>query len=229
MIAIIPARGGSKGLPNKNTKLLNNKPLIAHTIEAALKSKYIEDIIVSSDSTEIVNIAKKHGANSPFLRPSHLATDNSEVMDSIFFTIDKLNQSHSANINDFILLQVTSPLRTTKDIDDSIEIFITNKANSVVSVTESSQPQEWFKYLNDKNEILNISTKKHTNRQNYPKSYVPNGAIYIANYDFLKKEKTFFGTKSFAYIMPKKRSIDIDSIDDFLYADFLLKNNEITF
>jgi len=78
---------------------------------------------------------------------------------------------------------------------------------------------------NDKNEILNISTKKHTNRQNYPKSYVPNGAIYIANYDFLKKEKTFFGTKSFAYIMPKKRSIDIDSIDDFLYADFLLKNN----
>lgn len=123
MIALIPARGGSKGLPRKNIKLLNGKPMLAYTIEAALNSKYITDVIISTDDQEIYDIALSCGAKDTFLRPRELAEDNSLAIDNYIYTIGRLEKEYNYNIESFIVLQPTSPLRSTDDIDNSIHLF----------------------------------------------------------------------------------------------------------
>lgn len=224
MLALIVARGGSKGLPNKNIKLLNNKPLIAYTIEAAQKSKYIDKIILSTDCHQIAKIAQKYGAIVPFMRPESLATDDSPVIETFIYTIDKLNNEFGYKISEFVLLQPTSPLRTSEDIDNAIELFYNKNADSVISYTPEHHPIFWHKFINDDYTFEDIFQNTQTNRQNIKKTFYPNGAIYVFKYSLICQKK-YYSEKSFAYIMPRNRSVDIDTIEDFEYAEFLILKN----
>lgn len=222
MIAIIPARGGSKGLPGKNIMLLNGKPLIAYTIEAALKSKYITDVIISTDDKDIYDIALEYGAKDTFLRPARLAEDKSIAIDNYIYTIDRLEKEFNYNIEEFVVLQPTSPLRIVSDIDDAVELFYEKKADSVISYCEEHHPIAWHKYI-DKNgrleEIFDNNILR--NRQEIRTSYYPNGAIYVFKYTTIKNN-TYYTSKTYPYIMPRIRSVDIDTIDDFSYVEYLL-------
>ena len=229
ILAIIPARGGSKGVPGKNIKMLAGKPLIAYTIEAAKKAKNLSGIIVSTDSEEIAEISRKFGAEIPFMRPEHLAQDNSQAIDTYYYTIEKLKKDYNEIYKDFIVLQPTSPFRLPEDIDNAVKIFFEKKADSVIGLVKASHPPEWNKKLNSEGIIedyfnLNLGAK---NRQEYEQSYTPNGAIFIFNYEFLKRAGNYYSQKTYGYVMPEERSIDIDTPLDFAFAEWYLsrKNN----
>jgi N-acylneuraminate cytidylyltransferase/CMP-N,N'-diacetyllegionaminic acid synthase len=225
MIAIIPARSGSKGLPGKNIKLLEGKPMIAYTIEAALKSEKIKKVIVSTDSKEIAEIAIKFGAEVPFLRPNHLASDTALAIDNYIYTINRLNDENDYDIESFVVLQPTSPLRTSKDIDAAIDLFQKRDADSVVSYCKESHPIKWHKNINNLGLIIPIFEEKIANRQEELPTFYPNGAIFIFKYSLLNLRK-YYPDKSYAYIMDKKNSVDIDFIEDFEYVEFLLKKSK---
>ena len=225
MIAIVPARGGSKGLPNKNILSLAGKPLILWTIEAAQNSKYIDRIILSTDDKAIADICRPTGIDIPFMRPIDLAKDNSLAIDNYIYTINRLNSEHGFDIEECVVLQPTSPLRKSEDIDGSIELFKKKNADSVVSYTEEHHPIEWHKYITNEGKFENIFENKLLNRQDIKKSYYPNGAIFVFNYKLIKQNK-YYNENSYAYIMPRKRSIDIDTIDDFEYAEYLINRGQ---
>lgn len=229
MIAIIPAQGGSKRLPNKNIKYLAGKPLIAYTIEAAKDSKYINKIIVSTDSEEIGLVAENFGAEVPFLRPEYLTGANSNVVDVYFYTIERLNRELGINISEFIVLQPTSPLRTSEDIDLAIELFRDKNADSVISFCETSQTQIVAKKIvNEKVCDYFYESTENKNLKDTEKAIIPNGAILIFNYQFLQKNRVFYSEKTFPYIMPNERSVHIDTLMDFEYAEFLIVKNSNT-
>ncbi len=221
MIAIIPARGGSKGLPGKNIRPLVGKPLIAYTIIEALKSKYITRVIVSTDDQRIADIAKIYGAEVPFLRPDFLASDTAKAIDNYIYTIDRLSKESGEDINEFVVLQPTSPLRTVEDVDGAIEMFFAKKADSVISYTKESHPVTWHKYIDKDHHFVNIFPDNIDNRQSNRVSYYPNGAVYVFSKDFIK-EGNYYSKNSFCYVMPHDRSVDIDFLEDFQYAEFLI-------
>jgi N-acylneuraminate cytidylyltransferase/CMP-N,N'-diacetyllegionaminic acid synthase len=224
MIAIVPARGGSKGLPGKNIRTLFGKPMIAYTIEAALKSKYVQEIIISTDDKKIADIAVANGAICPFMRPPDLAKDDSQAVDTYLYTVEKLNGQCEYDIKEFVVLQPTSPLRIAEDIDKTIDIFYKRNADSAASFTKESHPIVWHKYLDDDGKIVKLFTEDQLlNRQEIKPSYYPNGAVYVFQYDLLKKNRIYYTQRSYAYVMPFERSVDIDTIDDFEYAEFLLR------
>jgi CMP-N,N'-diacetyllegionaminic acid synthase len=226
MIAIIPARSGSKGLPGKNIKDLCGRPMIAYSIESALESKYITDVIISTDCRKIESIAVSFGAKSFFLRPEKLAMDSSKAIDNYIFTVDKLNKDHGYSIDSFVILQPTSPFREAIDIDNAIEIFKKKNADSVVSYTKEHHPISWHKYLLKEDRLENIFDEKLLNRQEYRISYFPNGAIYVFKYELIKRN-LYYSNNSFAYVMPRHKSLDIDTQEDFEYAEFLIKQKNV--
>lgn len=221
MIAIIPARGGSKGLPGKNIKMLCGKPMIAYAIDAAKKSKYIDHVVVSTDDQQIADIALQYGAEIPFLRPDFLAFDTAQAVDNYIYTIDRLSKRWSIPIEEFVVLQPTSPLRITEDIDGAIEMFFEKKADSVISYTPEAHPVRWHKYINENNEFVDIFDTTITNRQDLKTSYYPNGAVYVFRSSMIKERK-YYTEKSYGYIMPRNRSVDIDYQEDFDYVEFLM-------
>lgn len=225
MIAIVPARGGSKGLVGKNIKNLLEKPMIAYTIEEALKSKYITEVIISTDCKEIEKIAVRYGAKSHFLRPETLATDSAKAIDNYIYTVDRLNKEFAYDIKDFVVLQPTSPLRKVEDIDGAIKLFRDKNADSVVSYTEEHHPIEWHKYITEDGRFENIFEEKLLNRQEIKKSYFPNGAVFVFDYELIKQGK-YYSDNSYAYIMPRSRSVDVDTIEDFKYIEFLMRDND---
>ncbi len=223
MIAIIPARGGSKGLPRKNVKLLEGKPLIAYTIEAALKAKNVNGVIVSTDDDEIAQISKEFGAEVPFMRPDFLATDNASSLDVLRYTLDRLEQEEEITINDFVELQPTSPLRNNTHIDEAIELFYSKKANSVISFCKEDHPIFWHKFINEEGKFEEVFQGNFLkNRQEIKSTYYPNGAIYVFKKSILSVED-YYTDQSYAYIMDRKDSVDIDTIDDFEYVEFLMR------
>ena len=195
--------------------------MIAYTIEAAIKSKYIEEVIISTDSKQIEGIAEKYGARSYFKRPQELAMDSSKAIDSYIYTVNRLNNDFGYNIKNFVVLLPTSPLRDEVDIDNAIEIFKKRNADSVVSYTEQKHPVEWSKNITKDGRFENIFDENILNRQEYRLSYYPNGAIYVFDFELIKK-KLYYSDNSFAYVMPSVKSIDIDSLEDFQYAEFLM-------
>jgi CMP-N,N'-diacetyllegionaminic acid synthase len=225
MIAIIPARGGSKGVPKKNIKIFNGYPLIYWTIKEALSARNITKVIVSTDSKEIADIAVNFGADVPFLRPKELAEDNSIAIDAYIFTIDKLINEYSNNIESFTVLQPTSPLRISEDIDGAIDLFNRMNADSVLSYTEAEHPIQWLAKINNKLKITNYFNSEDDlkNRQEFEKTYRPNGAVYVFNYEFIKMSHNYVSENTFAYIMPLDRSVDIDTEFDFDFAEYLIK------
>ncbi|MBT1247035.1 MULTISPECIES: acylneuraminate cytidylyltransferase family protein [unclassified Thermosipho (in: thermotogales)] len=225
-LAIIPARGDSKGIKDKNIISLKNKPLISYTIEAAEKSEVFDEVMVTTDSEKIAEIARKYGANVPFLRPTELATDTANSIDVIVHT---LNYYVSKNIHFdyFVLLQPTSPLRKSEDIINAIELLFEKDANSIVSVCEVEHSPLFSNILPDDLSLSNFIKEevKNKRRQDLPKYFRVNGAIYIAKVDYFLKTKNFYGKKSYAYIMPKERSVDIDDYIDLKLAEVLLEEN----
>ena len=222
VLAIIPARGGSKGIPKKNIRLLASKPLIHYTIHSAQGSKYIQDIIVSTDDDEIANVARSQGATI-IKRPSEISSDTSPTIDTILNVIEQCeNQCMHPEI--VILLQPTSPLRTSSDIDAAIELFMHGECDSVISVVEANHPPYWNMVIKGSylQPIFDEKTLK-MRRQDLPQTYFPNGAIYIASVATLKKNHSFDCPKTKPYIMTADKSIDIDNEFDLFLAETLLK------
>lgn len=222
IVAIIPARAESKGLPGKNIKSLLGKPMIAYTIEAALKSKLFSRVIVSTDKEEYADIARKHGAEVPFLRPEHLAGDDSHIKDTIIHLLDWLEESGD-EIDSFMLLQPTSPLRTEEDVKDAVEMYNAKDAKSVVSVCEAEHNPAWMNSLGEDLSLDGFVSAVNDNpRQKLQKYYRLNGAIYLSNVQHYKKHQSFYSKEAFASVMPAERSVDVDSELDFQWAEFLL-------
>lgn len=221
VVSIITARGGSKGIPHKNIKLLNGKPLIEYSIDESLSSKLINETYVTSEDKDIIQISMKSGANIIY-RPLELAQDDSSSVDVILHSLNYLEINNKLP-DFFVLLQPTSPLRTSKDIDNAINLFINNDCDALVSVCELEH-----------NALLNLTIKNNflesncdekflnMRRQELPTFYSPNGAIYIIKTKVIQKEKTFFPKKTIPYIMPQERSVDLDTEFDFKLAEFLL-------
>lgn len=223
ILAIIPARGGSKGLPGKNIRPLGGKPLIGWSIDAANQSQYIDSVTVNTDYPEIADISQKIGARIPFLRPEALATDSASSHDMIIHTID-WHERHGENYDLILLLQPTSPLRTAQDIDKAIELFFQQEAQAIVSVCPCDHHPWWTNSLPDDSNMRDFLRPEvlKTNRQGLPTHYRLNGAIYMADIDFLRGNGSFFGPKTFALKMVKEHSVDIDDIVDFQLAELLL-------
>ena len=221
MTAIIPARGGSKGLPGKNIKMLCGKPLIAYTIECALNARNIDRVIVSTDDERIADVSKQFGAEIPFLRPASLATDSSQAIDSYIYTIDRISKEEGTAIDEFAVLLPTTPLRMSEDVDGAIDLFRKKGADSVVSYTPEEHPIYWHRHINADMRFVDIFDDTLANRQELRTSYYPNGAVYVFRSEIIKSHR-YYTDKSYAYIMPRNRSVDIDTMDDFLYVEFLI-------
>jgi N-acylneuraminate cytidylyltransferase/CMP-N,N'-diacetyllegionaminic acid synthase len=228
VLAIIPARGGSKGLPQKNILPLLGKPLIAWTIEQALESKYLDEVVVSTDDEEIAKISKKYGAEVPFMRPKELATDKAKGIKVVFHALKWLEE-HNEYYDLLILLQPTSPFRTAKDINQAIELLFIKNAKAIVSVCETEHHPYWANMLPSDGCMKDFLRPEaaNKNRQDLPIFYRLNGAIYLAYYSYLKMQKGFLGDKTYAYIMPRKSSIDIDDEFDFKFAEFVMSNYSV--
>jgi CMP-N-acetylneuraminic acid synthetase len=229
VLAIVPARGGSKRLPGKNLMDLGGKPLIAWSIEAGLNSKYIDRVIVSSESEEICKVAKMYGADVPFVRPAELATDESKSIEFVVHALEKLEERYDY----VIVLQPTSPLRESQDIDRGIELCIQKDATSVIGVCEAEHSPLWSNTLDESLSMEHFLDNKYNNArsQDLPVFYRINGAFYMSKVNSILKNKTFFVQKNiYAHIMLQVNSVDIDTKLDFIIAQAVLeakKNREI--
>ena len=221
IISIIPARGGSKGIPRKNIKLLNGKPLISYSIDASNSCSLIDDTYVSTEDAEISEISK--GNNAEVIeRPDELAGDDSSSIDVILHVLDYLeNKGELPDL--FVLLQPTSPLRTSEDIEASINSFLESDCDSLVSVCELDHRsllnfslEDGFLVQNNNESLFN------SRRQDIPTYYSLNGAIYITTPEFIRKNKSFYSDKTIPHVMSKEKSIDIDTSFDFKLAEFIL-------
>lgn len=225
LLAVIPARKGSKRLVGKNKKLLAGKPLTQWTIEAALKAPSISEVFVSTDCDDIKAISKNIGVDVPFLRPEAFAQDNSAPVDVIRHTLDYFEQQ-GKTFDWVIWLQPTSPLRTFEDIEQAVSILTTKQADGVISVCACEHSPLWANRLGDNGEMghfLSDAVKQNPQSQALKPYHRLNGAIYIANVARMKHENTlFFEDNVFAYVMPTERSADIDHELDFKFAEFLI-------
>lgn len=223
ILGIIPARGGSKGIPRKNILEIAGKPLIAWTIEEARKSVYIDKVVVSTEDSEIANTASRFGADVPFLRPKDLAKDDTPGIAPVLHAIEQLPY-----YDYIVLLQPTSPLRIVEDIDGCIEYCL--KADAFcVSVSEvDKRPEYIFTLDKDRhvNPVMGSIAYKSQRRQELPEMYVLNGAVYVAKVKELLCEKSFLASNTVGYVMPECRSVDIDTKLDFAIAEFLLKQQK---
>jgi len=223
VLAIVPARSGSKRLPRKNIRELHGKPLIAWSIQAGLTSIYVDKVIVSTDDKEILDISREYGADVPFLRPSKLATDYVATIDVVIHAL-KYYESIGELYDYILLLQPTSPLRDANHIDEALGMLVDKTAKGVISVCKVEHPLEWTNSLPADGSMDSFIDRKNINKrsQDLQERYRINGAIYVANTVDLLKEKTFLLEKGVvAYIMGKNVSVDIDTAEDFILADCL--------
>lgn len=220
ILAIIPARGGSKGIPRKNIKPLAGKPLLGWTIQAALEAQGIARVIVSTEDEEIASVAKQLGAEVPFMRPLALAQDETPGIAPVLHAIDQL-----PGFDWIMLLQPTSPLRSVEDIEGIIQFCRNEGAPSAVSITEVSKHPFWMYRINDHKLLqpLIINRPEIARRQDLPSAYVLNGALYLARTDWLIENQGFIGPKTLGYVMPDERSIDLDSPLDWLWVEYLIE------
>ncbi|MCM3760898.1 acylneuraminate cytidylyltransferase family protein [Alkalihalobacillus oceani] len=224
-IAIIPARSGSKGLKDKNIKMLHGKPLIAYSILAAQKSNLFDEIMVSTDSEEYAKIAQEWGANVPFLRSEKLSSDTASTWDSVKEVLKRYKDA-GREFDTVTLLQPTSPLRTYEDIIKAHEQMRIRSANAVVSVCEVDHSPLWSNTLPEDYSMENFLKKEvvERRRQSLPTFFRLNGAIYICKTSYLLSNDTFYKDKCYAVIMKKEHSIDIDDELDFKYAELLINS-----
>lgn len=223
-IAIIPARSGSKGLRDKNIKELNGKPLISYSIEAAIESEMFDKVFVSTDSQKYADIAVKYGADASFLRSEKNSSDTAGSWDVVREVIEKL-KIQGEEYDEIMLLQATSPLRTSQDIINSVNLLHEKKGNAVVSLTECNHSPIWCNILPKDRRMDDFDREEYKDlpRQFLPTYYRYNGAIYLVTNKELYNVDHMLEHDCYAYIMPQNRSIDIDSALDFLFAETIMK------
>jgi len=228
-IAIIPARSGSKGLPDKNVRLLAGKPLLAYSVEAALRSGVFTAVMVSTDSEAYAKIAREAGAEVPFLRSREYSSDTSSSWDAVREVLS-MYASQEIEFDTVALLQPTSPLRLPEDIVGAYRLFEERRADSVAGVTETAFPvQQCFPLSEDNSmEVFSRLPRRNARRQELKPYYQENGAIYIARVSRLREPTWDFYEKGcYAYRMPQERSLDINSLMEFRFAEFLLADGGI--
>ena len=221
-IAIIPARSGSKGLPDKNIKILNGKPLLAYSIEAARQSGMFDTVHVSTDSERYAGIAKKYGADVPFLRSAENSSGKASSWDTVLETIEKYLRI-GEKFDNIMLLQPTSPLRTPGDIVAAFALMDEKKAKSIISVCRADYPPTWYHILSADGSMTDfVRNETERRRQDADLFYRVNGAIFLTDTAFFLDDRNIYRSSCFAYIMDKKRSVDIDDELDFLFAEAVL-------
>ena len=228
VIAIVPARGGSKGLPGKNIKELCGKPLIAWSIEAGLGSQYIDEMMVTTDSEEIARIAREFGAAVPFIRPAELADDTATSVEVIQHALNFYANELRKQFDYVVLLEPTSPLRETDDIDRSLEQLLSYpQASAVVGIckTESQHPAFLVK-KSRKNFLVGYENldMRVLRRQEISDVYFFEGSVYVSQTDTLQARKTFYHERTLGYEVPKWKSLEIDDLDDFIMVEALMKH-----
>jgi N-acylneuraminate cytidylyltransferase len=218
VLGLIPARGGSKGLPGKNILPVNGRPLLAWTIDASRASRSIDRYILSSDDERISTVARSLGCDVPFVRPSALATDTATSMDVVMHALDSIG-----GFDVVVLLQPTSPLRTAQDIDAACALLAQSGAPACVSVSPVEQHPYWMFSVDDRHRLAPFFERGTvaTRRQDLPDVYALNGAIYVADVTWLRGSRSFLSTETVGYVMPAERSIDIDTKADFQYFQAL--------
>ena len=228
LLALIAARGGSERLPRKNVLKLAGKSLIVWSIEAGLRSKYVDRVIVSTDDEEIAEISRYYGADVPFMRPMELSRDTTLSMDVIRHSIRTL-EKNGGRYEYLLLLQPTSPLRTEHHIDEAVKLLIEKDADGVIGVTETEHPIEWMNQLPENLSMDGFVSEENQGKpcQDFPQRYRINGAIYLCKVsDIMAEDGTFFKEGSYAYKMDQMDSIDIDTQKDFLIAEALIKYSQ---
>jgi len=212
ILAVIPARGGSKGVPRKNIRPVAGKPLIAWTIEQAKRVPFIDRIVVSSDDAEILSVARMHGAETPFVRPAELALDTTPGVDPVLHAVEQL-----PGYDYVVLLQPTSPLRQSADIEACMRHCLDHDAPACISLAPVEQSPYWMFRLtgSDRLEPLLGGEPLRLRRQDLPLVYAINGAVYIARTDWLTAQRTFLTAETLGYVMPPERSLDLDTEQDF--------------
>jgi len=228
VLALIPARGGSERFPGKNIALLAGKPLVVWSIEAALQSKYVDKVVVSTEDDRIAAVGKTAGAEVPFKRPEKLARSTTSSMVVAQHALSEL-ELQGWSFGYLLLLQPTSPLRTGSSIDNAVECFQKKGADALIGVTETDHPLEWENELPESLSMESFFGSKINQRsQDFPKRYRVNGAIFLARVTNFKKENTFFLRKNtYAFIMDREVSVDIDTKFDLLIAERLLEEQLI--
>ena len=220
-IAIIPARGGSKRLPGKNIKLLADKPMIAWTIEAALKSNVFDHVFVSTDDQKIADVSKKYGAEVPFLRPAELALDHTSTNDVVTHLVKWFEQKNNQQVTTVTILQPTSPLRNSQHIKDAMQLMTSKESKAVISVCELEYPIQFCNKLGSNNSMDGFVKPENIKRtQDLEFYYRLNGAIYIFDREYVGRLNELYSIGTHAFIMPTKFSIDVDTLDDFILAEF---------
>jgi CMP-N,N'-diacetyllegionaminic acid synthase len=228
VIAIIPARSGSKGLPGKNIKPLCGKPLIAWSIEAGLGSEYIDEVMVTTDNKEIAAIAQEFGASVPFIRPTELASDTATSINVIRHALGHYEFSLRKTFDYIAMLEPTSPLRTTADIDNAIVQLIENpKANAIVGISKTESQNPAFLVKKDIHNFLvgyeNLDMKI-LRRQDIKDVYFFEGSIYVSDTNTLLSKNTFYHENTLGLEFPKWKSIEIDDLDDFIMVEALMRH-----
>ena len=228
VLGVITARGGSKRIPKKNIKELLGRPLIYYTIKAALDSKLLTKVILSSDNDEIISIGKSIGVEVPFKRPRELAEDTTPTIDVLIHAVNYVEKYQGFFPDIVVVLEPTSPLRTAEDIDNALMKHIKTNADSVVSVikTDHWHPIRAKRIENDVLYDYCLEEKEGVRRQDLPPAYFRDGAFYSVKRDVLMKEHRLYGKVTRPYIMPPERSIDINSEFDFKLAEMLMKEEK---
>lgn len=224
ILTIIPARGGSKGVPRKNIKMLGGKPLIAYTIEAALQSKSIGRLIVSTDDQEIADVSESYGATVPFLRPPEFASDKAKAIGVVKHALLEMEKLDGQEYNTVVYLEPPSPFRSVGDIDESVKLFFEYNPGSVVSVFKANQFHPILMKQIENNQLKPIwkDEPEGVPRQMYqPTSYMRNGAVYVIRGENIKND-IFYGDPVIPYIMPEERSICIDGMLDWYAAEAMI-------
>jgi CMP-N-acetylneuraminic acid synthetase len=223
VIALIPARGGSRRVPRKNLRLTGGKPLIAWTIEAARAASCVDRVIVTTDDREIADVATQHGAEVPFLRPPSLATDGAASADVVGHALREL-RLHEGSNSPFVLLQPTSPLRTSQDIDAAAALLV--KGDAVVSVTPAAHSVHWFRTIDGQGRLRPWLDRSATDLRDTESVYALNGAIYVTCAGRFLRDGNLMPEMTMAYVMPQERSLDIDTEFDLRLCDLILAANE---
>lgn len=226
ILGLIPARGGSKGVPRKAVRAMAGKPLIGWTVEAALAADRLDRVMVTSEDAEIIAVAREFGADVPFARPAALSADDTPGMEPVIHALSWLEREEGCLPTSVMLLQPTSPLRTADDIDAAIRLADERAADSVVSVTEAADHPWWTKRVDGEGRLHDFVEQAGdaVRRQELPDAFALNGAIYLARRKLLLRDRSWYFERTFAYVMPPERSLDIDTPWDFELADLVLRS-----
>ena len=225
VLAVIPARGDSKGIPRKNLYPLNGKPLIAYTIEAALKSKLLTRSIISTDSEEIAEVAEKFGGDVPFIRPNVLANDTASSIDVVKHAVKELEKADGVRYNYAVLLQPTTPLRLSEDIDKVVQKLISTQCDTVITMVDvgAYHPARMYRIENDRLVGIMEESIAMRRRQDLPPIYIRSGDVYACKRDIIFNRNSMLGNDCRPLVISPNRAINIDTLRDIVLAEYLLK------